>query len=161
MGAPTKNRNATRHGLRSASLPKGASYISRATNELRRAVEDAVLDAKGAVDILDAATIQTIVRLERHAMLAQRWLRREHEKMSLAERLKFSAEVGRASAERDKALRSLGIGATGKADLLAEAYRTPLVPVDASGDASTALESKNGKSASHATLAPLNAMDGK
>lgn len=148
MPAPPKNRNASRHGLRSAALPKGASYVARATNELRRAVEDAVIVAKGEVNILDAAAIQTLLRHERHAMLCQRWLRREHDKMTLAERLKFSAEIGRASAERDKALRSLGIDATGTNDVLTQAYRTPLVPVDASGNGSANAESKNGVSAS-------------
>lgn len=157
MPAPAKNRNATRHGLRAASLPKGSSYITRATNELRRAIEDAVATAKGGVNIIDAATIQTIMRHERHAMLAQRWLKKDIENMTLDQRLKYSAEIGRASAERDKCLRSLGIGVSTTGDVLAEAYRTPLTPAHASADGSATVEPLNGKRASNATLDAVEA----
>lgn len=157
MPAPPKNRNATRHGLRAASLPKGASYIARATSELRRAVEDAVLSRKGEISVVDAATVQTVMRFERHAMLCQRWLRMHFEDMNHDQRLRYSAEVARASASRDAALRSLGIESGSQADLLARAYATPLVAAHASNGDGTAPETAIGESVPDATPDPLDA----
>ncbi len=77
MGAPPKNKNHLRHGLTAGSLPRGCSYIARITNELRREIEKAVLSLKGEIGIADAAHVNTACRFERHAMLAQRWLRHE------------------------------------------------------------------------------------
>ena len=57
-GAPMQNRNAMRHGMRAGQLPKGASYITRETGVLRRALEDAVVDAGGGISIPDAASHQ-------------------------------------------------------------------------------------------------------
>ena len=110
MPAPVKNRNATRHGLRAGQLPKGAAYIKRETDVLRRIIENAVADEHdGDVSLYHAALIQSTIRWERHAMLAQRWLRREAESLTLDQRLAFSRDIARASTERDKCLRELGL----------------------------------------------------
>ena len=77
-GAPIGNGNAVRHGLTVGRLPKGAAYIARETAKFRGALERAVMDKTGGdVSLVDAAAIQTAIRWERHALLAQRWLRNE------------------------------------------------------------------------------------
>ena len=76
MGAPVSNKNALRHGLTAGSLPAGCTYIRRESNRLRCALEDAVIELRGEVGLADAAAINSAVRWERHAMLAQRWLRK-------------------------------------------------------------------------------------
>ncbi|MCP4539188.1 MAG: hypothetical protein GY832_18785 [Chloroflexi bacterium] len=106
-GAPRNNRNAIRHGLKSGSLPKDCRYVENRLNDFRRKLEDAVLAAKGEVSIPDAACIQTAGRWERHAALAQRWLTKEYDNLKPLEKLKFSSEISRASAERDKSLKLL------------------------------------------------------
>src|SRR5205085_2442552 len=101
------NRNAMRHGLKAGKLPVDCAYIEIACNALRRQLEDAVLAARGEVTLLDAASIQTSVKWERHAALALRWLRVKGNELKLVEQLTFSREIARASTERDKALAAL------------------------------------------------------
>lgn len=109
-GAPGENRNAIRHGLMAGRLPKGAGYVRRETDQLRTLIENAVAAANGGeISLNDAACIQTAIRWERHALLAQRWLRLEAETLTPDQRLAFSRDVARASAERDKCLKSLGL----------------------------------------------------
>jgi hypothetical protein len=58
---------------------------------------------------MDAALINTAFRAERHAQLAQRWLAREADSMTPADRLSYSREVARASEARDKAIAALDL----------------------------------------------------
>src|SRR4051812_30154928 len=109
MGAPLHNRNALRHGLRGGQLPKGEKNVEVRLCKFRQTLEDAVLAAHHEVNLIAAATIQTIVRWERHAALAQRWLAKEGHTMTAIERLKYSREIAMASKERDKALHSLDL----------------------------------------------------
>ncbi|MEQ8790248.1 MAG: hypothetical protein RIC55_28390 [Pirellulaceae bacterium] len=109
MPAPPKNRNATRHGLKAGTLPAGASYVKRDCDALRRCIEAAVVERHGEIALYHAACIQSAIRWERHAMLAQRWLRLEIDQMDPATKLSYSREIARASAERDKCLEKLGL----------------------------------------------------
>lgn len=111
-GGQIANFNAGRHGLRSGKLPPGCAYIARATNEFRRALEDAVLAVRDEISIIDAANICSAIRFERHALLAQRWLRLECEKFDPTVRLNYSKAVAWASVERDRCLKSLGLDKT-------------------------------------------------
>lgn len=106
-GAPKGNANAQRHGLRGSKLPKGCQYIENAVNNLRRQVESAVIAKHGRTNVVSAAAINSILKWERHGMLAAHWLRKEGEKLSVSERLQFSREIATASDNRDRALRSL------------------------------------------------------
>jgi hypothetical protein len=106
-GAPLANRNHLRHGLKAGQLPSGAKYIEVRLCKFRQVLEDAVLAVREEVTIVDAALIQTCIRWERHAALAQRWLTKSFDVLKPIERLHFSREIARASAERDKTLRAL------------------------------------------------------
>lgn len=108
-GAPQANRNAMRHGLRAGMLPKGAAYIKRECDTMRREIETAVLARHGEVDLYRAALIQTAMRWERHGMLVQRWLRKEAVTMDAAQRLAYSRDIARASENRDRCLKELGL----------------------------------------------------
>jgi len=108
-GAPKGSCNHIRHGLTAGKLPKDAKYIEWQMNSLRRQLEAAVLESKGAVDLVDAASIQTAVKWEWHGALCLRWLRLEGNALKPAERLNFSREIARASAERDKAIAALSL----------------------------------------------------
>jgi len=110
-GAPRDNRNNMRHGLRGSKLPKGCKYIEHRVNALRRQVEDALMATKGSISITDAAAVNSILKWERHGLLAAHWLRHQVDTLSALERLKFSEAIAKASDNRDKALRSLGIDA--------------------------------------------------
>ena len=109
MAGQPGNTNAIRHGLTVGTLPAGCTYVTRAIAELRRALEQTVLNLRGEISLFDAATIQTTLRWERHAILAQRWLRKEKETLSADRKVFFSREIARASAERDKCLKDLGL----------------------------------------------------
>lgn len=116
-GPPKGNRNNMRHGLRAGQLPADAKYIECRMNAFRREVEDAVIVSKGEINLVDAASIQTAMKWERHGALALRWLTKEADKLSPSERLQFSREVARASTERDKALSALQLDAKKPLDL--------------------------------------------
>jgi hypothetical protein len=109
-GPPSGNTNAIRHGLTASALPKGCRRIERMAGKLRHSIEAAVLDSGGTLDLVTVATVNTAVRWATHGMLAARWLRLHCDEMDNTERLTFSREVARASAERDKSIRLLGLG---------------------------------------------------
>jgi hypothetical protein len=108
-GAPLGNFNSFRHGMRGSGLPKGCGHIQKATLHFRRQLETEVLTARGEITLVDAAYVNTAFRAERHAQLAQRWLASEATTMTPADRLAYSREVVRGSADRDKAIAALGL----------------------------------------------------
>ncbi len=111
-GAPAGNGNNLRHGLRSltiGNLPKGCGWIKSLVTQSRKMLEAAVIVEKGKVSTYDACVLQSAARWEQHGLLAQRWLRMNGDTMSDADRLTYSREIARASTERDKCLRSLGL----------------------------------------------------
>lgn len=108
-GAPQGNTNSVRHGLRSGNLPKGLTWAARRINVFRKVIEDALIAKKGEVNLTDAATINTLVRYERHAILANHWLAKEAENLNPDQRLKYSEAIAKASEARDKHLRLLGL----------------------------------------------------
>lgn len=133
------NRNALRHGLRSGQLPAGCGYVARITRELRQAIEDAVAGRNdGAVSLYHASLINTAIRWERHSLLCQRWLRNEADKLNPDQRLAYSRETARASAERDKCLRLLGLDKSDLEAQIDQLYRQPLPPVPPTSDAAGA-----------------------
>lgn len=110
-GKSPNSRNCLRHGMRGSKLPKDCKYVENAVNALRRNMEAAVLKARGTINILDASAINSILKWERHGMLAAHWLRHEIDTLCPSDRLRFSGEIAKASDCRDKAIRSLGLDA--------------------------------------------------
>ena len=110
-GAPKGNTNAIRHGMRGSKLPDGCKYIEGRVNALRRMVEQALIAQKGEIGIVEAAAVNSILKWERHGLLAAHWLRHEADKLSASDRLKFSEAIAKASDNRDKAIRSLNLDA--------------------------------------------------
>jgi hypothetical protein len=108
-GPPKGSANNLRHGMKGSKLPAGCKYIEGRVNNLRRQVEEALIAIKGEINILDAAAVNSILKWERHGLLASHWLRHEIKKLSATDRLKFSEAIAKASDNRDKAIRSLGL----------------------------------------------------
>lgn len=108
-GAPKGNTNAIRHGMRGSKLPVGCKYIEGRVNALRRMVEQALITQKGEIGIVEAAAVNTILKWERHGLLAAHWLRHEADSLSAGDRLKFSEAIAKASDNRDKAIKSLNL----------------------------------------------------
>lgn len=108
-GARPANANAQRHGMKGNKLPKGCEYIENRVNNLRRQMEQAVLDAKGVISIVDAAAINSVLKWERHGLLAAHWLRHEVDKLSTRDRLYFSEAIAKASDARDRNIKALGL----------------------------------------------------
>jgi hypothetical protein len=134
-GTQPGNTNAIRHGLKSGKLPKGAEYIEHRLNQFRRTLEEAVLTVRGEITIDDAACIQTAIRWERHATLAQRWLTKQYDELKPLDRLSFSREIARASGERDKAIRALNLDRDRTHDAIAALY-APQLLAQPNGDTS-------------------------
>jgi len=77
---------------------------------MRRELEAAVVELRGEISLSDAAVIQTATRYERHAALASKWLR-ENPDLPIETRLNISRDIAKASGERDKCIKLLGLGA--------------------------------------------------
>jgi len=125
---PKRNPNLRghlRHGLKAGQLPDGCKYVELRLNKFRRYVEDCVIAAKGEVSLTDAAYIQSAMRWERHGVLAQRWLKQNFDKMTHADKLRFSREIADASDKRDKAIRNLNLDYDRTQDVLADLYAKP------------------------------------
>jgi hypothetical protein len=123
-GPPKGNSNNLRHGMRGGKLPKGCQYIENRVNALRRQVEEALIAVKGDIGIVDAAAINSILKWERHGLLAAHWLRKEADRLSASDRLRFSEAIAKASDNRDRAIRSLDLDREGE-DVLDQLYRLP------------------------------------
>lgn len=136
-GPPKGAQNNLRHGLRAGRLPKSARYIEYQANRFRRELEAAVLAVKGEVTLVDAATIQTALKWERHGALALRWLRTEGESLKPLDRLHFSREIARASTERDKAMACLKIDGDAQSEVIDALYSRPDESMKDNGDGST------------------------
>jgi hypothetical protein len=121
-GPRERNQNATRHGMRGSKLPPGCKYIELQVNSLRRQIEEAVMAAKGEITITDAAAINSILKWERHGKLANHWLRKECDKLSASDRLRFSEAIAKASDYRDRNIRLLGLDRDQHDDLMQELY---------------------------------------
>ena len=115
-GAPKGNKNRILHGLSGSGFPPGCEHDARIVRQFARSVRKAVVEAKGELSLVDAATVNTAYRWERHARLAAAWLRKEFATLTLDQRLSFSREVARASTERDKALKELAIDSKSRLD---------------------------------------------
>lgn len=133
-GAPKGNHNGLRHGLHGSKLPRSCRYIETRVNSLRRQVERAVMAAKGVINLVDAAAVNSIMKWERHGMLAAHWLRREADKMSLSDRLRFSEAIAKASDMRDKNIRALGLDTDTTSKVLDSLYGRPAVLIDSPAD---------------------------
>jgi hypothetical protein len=123
-GAKPGNRNNLRHGLRAGKLPLDAAHVENQCNALRRTLEDAVLAARGAVTLTDAANVATATKWERHGALCLRWLRKAKDLKPL-EQLTFSREIAKASTERDKAIALLRLDRDPDADAFENLYANP------------------------------------
>jgi hypothetical protein len=108
-GAPKGNSNSMKHGLRSARLPAGSGYIAREANLFQKAVEAAILDSFGSIDILRAALVQTSVQWLMHAMKLRRLLRLKADDLTIDQMVNFAERACRALAERDRCLVKIGL----------------------------------------------------
>jgi hypothetical protein len=117
-----------------SKLPKGCEYIENRVNLLRRQMEAAVLAAKGEISIMDAAAINSILRWERHGLLAAHWLRREADKLSAGDRLRFSEAIAKAGDARDKNIRLLGLDRDEADNVLTALYARLPAPTGSEGN---------------------------
>lgn len=112
-GPPKGSQNAIRHGMLAGKLPKKLEWVEKKANAFRRRLEAAVEASRGeeGISLTDAAVINTATKWERHAMLAQYWLREQEATLSAGDRLRFSEAIAKASDNRDRNIRSLGLDA--------------------------------------------------
>ena len=129
MGGKTGNLNAATHyltakdrsGLTVGVLPQKCKHIARQLSAFRRALEARVLTERCECTVIDQVYIVTATRLERHCLLAGRWLKEAYDTLDVEQRLKMSGEVIRASEARDRAVAKLR---------LTEPTFDPFAPVD-------------------------------
>lgn len=119
-GAPAANNNRIRHGRRCnpeltairlnlGTLPDSLKRVEGDVYTFRVLLENAVMEAKGAIALIDAALIQTACRHERASRLALAWLRKHEADLTHTERLAYNKAIADSSAARDKTLERLKI----------------------------------------------------
>ena len=111
-GGQKGNRNRLRHGLYSPSMGKGLSYPDKQAGIFRRAIENALIELRGEVGLLDAALVHSACEAQKVAF-ANRAAKRAAEeagtlKAELA--LAFDRDYLRALDVRDRKLVQLGLG---------------------------------------------------
>jgi hypothetical protein len=87
------------------------SYITKQNNQLRRALESAVMDIHGEISVSRQGLIQAVCRHDAIATMLQRWLR-EAESPTLSDRRAILHDIGAATEARTKAIKGLGIDKT-------------------------------------------------
>lgn len=112
-GAPLGNTNNWRTGrrtLRLGKLPKPLAHIEHDVARLRKAAY-ASLDERGVkVGLSVELAVQGACRHEQAALIAQRLLRTEWDKLSAIERINLANSIATSSEARDKKLAGLGFG---------------------------------------------------
>lgn len=166
-GAPADNINALKHGRRMRSglymarLPKACSWIHRQCGSLRRALETAVEERHGERTVYHDGVIITAVYYQALAQMAAKWLR-EGTDFSPADRLAHAKETARASGERDKCLRLLGLDKGQHADpwstIHAEVTNGAQPPADATPTTEATAEPANGQSTPDAPPEPTEGL---
>lgn len=113
VGAPKGSKNRLRHGLYAAKpLATVSEYANRNLFAFRRALESAVLAARGEVGILDDARIQSAVELSRLAISNRELLAScmgSEKPPTLEQRLMLDAAYAKLLDGRDRKLADLGI----------------------------------------------------
>ena len=114
-GAPLGNTNGLRHGryskkvIPAGGLPPGCESIHELMELMSKQLWKETQKLYGKkVTVLASATITTACRFETHAQLAQKWLR-ENPDLDVDMKVMISREIAKASAERDKCIRALGL----------------------------------------------------
>ncbi|RMF24679.1 MAG: hypothetical protein D6760_02810 [Deltaproteobacteria bacterium] len=108
-------------------------------------MEKEVLAHRNVICIRDAALIQSAVRHERRARLAEQWLRRKWGTLSTADKLAILREASAATDSRDKCIERLALPRPKDVDPWDELYRRPLIAADDATAASREAESDDPK----------------
>jgi len=127
MAGTYGNTNAAKHGLRMAlpRLPRGCDHVRKQTDALRHVLEGALQTRGRDVGPYEAACIAAACKWHRHGSLAARWLRLEHDQLSHADRLRFSAEVAKASDAVVRHMAALGLDKSDADNVFDALYATP------------------------------------
>ena len=107
-----------RYGLTLSRPPEGSRFCHRKAKELRRALEEVVLEERGGVSIVAESIIALACQWTTHAGYAARQLSQTEPNLDPMERVILSREVARAVERRTKAIASLGLGETGEASIM-------------------------------------------
>lgn len=134
MPAPVGNTNALRFGLRTnrygmvlARLPLDSKGIIHRVGIFRRALEQAVIDKYGEVDVYRASLIQAASGWAIHGALCGAWLNRETN-LKLADRVMLSREQATSAEKRSTCLRQLGLDQRkDEEDWLDELFSAPAI----------------------------------
>lgn len=136
-GGQQGNRNRLRHGLYSPSMGKGLSYPDKQAGIFRRAIENALIELRGEVGLLDAALVHSATEAQKVAF-ANRAAKRAAEeagalKAELA--LAFDRDYLKALDVRDRKLLQLGLNQreADPWDSLYSSYSDP-IPVSSPAD---------------------------
>lgn len=129
---PREDRTPIRFGFSVGQMPDGASAVTRDCNRTRRALEDAVLATGRSIGVSEAATINLIVRLERHARYMQLLLLETEATATAEQKANLSSAIITATLQRERAKDRLGIDkASGGRDFFDSFYNSQAPANDA------------------------------
>ena len=138
-GAPLGSANHFKHGLRATRafatgiLPKKHAWIANRVTVLRKHLEGAVLERHAELSLKHALLIQSACRHEQAALLAQRAMRADGDKMTVMERLAYLTTVASESDKRDKAVEKLALDPVETSNILDQLYGPKVTELPAAG----------------------------
>ncbi|MBL9163124.1 MAG: hypothetical protein JNL18_10350 [Planctomycetaceae bacterium] len=136
-GPPLGSANGFKHGLRAERafatgvLPKKHAWIGSRVTVLRKALERAVVERHNELSLKHALLIQSACRHEQAALLAQRALRVDGDKMSVTDRLSYLTTIAAESDKRDRAVEKLNLDPADSGSVLDQLYAAPVTNLPA------------------------------
>jgi hypothetical protein len=109
LNAAKNGSKLSRRRLTVGELPKPMVAVKREGRAYRRAIEAAVLDAKGDIGLTDAHLIDTATAAVIQAGICRWLLRNKIEGMSTADVRGCSQDIVKAKERRDAAVKALGL----------------------------------------------------
>jgi len=115
MAGKPGNLNAVKTGRHSRALvvgklPKGLTYVTKRLRTLKKRLEATLIACKGSIELTDEVAIQTALRWEIAAAVAQHTLSNAAD-LTSDQRVSYAQAIAKASAERDKSIRLLKLSA--------------------------------------------------
>lgn len=122
-------RAADRHGVALGILPRSCFTVQRAVADVRRNLEAAVLEVKGAISVGDAALIATACRWQQVALLTQRLLRVNDADLKPDQKVSYVTQIAEASEKSDRAMKALGLAGAGASSTDADPFAEAMAEI--------------------------------
>lgn len=130
-GPPLGTQNGLKHGLTAwygtSVMPSNSgAVVQHALRAFRKALEEAVIGARGEIQFTDSIAIHSVTQHEGARLLLRRWLRREEKALTPSEKLSYLMSLTKLTEARDKAVAALKLSPADKKSVIDQLF--PALP---------------------------------